>query len=167
MNARARFFDELHRAITRGFTLAAVSVSVSCTKPALPERDAGARQPAARRLRDPDGGLLARVPAGALACTGEETPEMGPCCTNVHCYPPSGETCAAPGDIREHREHIQPRLAPGSGTCMCGQTQGPFVQPDGGGECCYVVGTMGCAGRPLREGGGAVVAAVVVRTDWA
>lgn len=188
MNAKARFFEELQRAIARGFTLAAVSVAVSCSAPSVPSADSGfgggggggatatggggGGGTSMRPPRDLDGGALAQVPSGSIQCTGDAGtagPFFGACCTNVHCYPPTDETCAAPNAIGPHTTmQFEPRLPPGSGTCMCGQTQGPFAQPDGGQtQCCYVVGTIGCVGRPLRDDETAVVASVVSRSDWA
>lgn len=188
MSARDRFFEELQRAIARGFTLAAVSVSLSCSAPSLPgdsgfgggggfntggggEAVGGGGGSVLNPPRDLDGGALTEVPSGSLQCTGDAGtvgPFFGACCTNVHCYPPTTEACAAPNAIGPHTgQQFDPALPPGSGTCMCGETQGPFAQADGGDtRCCYVVGSITCTGRPLREGSAALVAAVVPRDDW-
>ena len=181
-----QFFLELKRAIARGFTLAAVSVSLSCSGPSIPPGDGGSGggggmvatggggggTAVAPPPRDLDGGSLTQVPSGSIECTGDAGsvgPFFGSCCTDVYCYQPTTETCAGPNEIGAHTTMaFNPSLPPGSGTCMCGQTQGPFAQPDGGDtRCCYVVGSIGCTGRPLREEERAVVAAVVVRSDWA
>lgn len=196
MSAQERFFEELQRAITRGFTLAAVSASMACGTASM--NDAGPSTGGGSGFvtgggggsggggssgggggtmtfvpRDFDGGgALGAVPPGSLQCTGDAGftgPFYGSCCTAVHCYPPTSERCAAPNAIGPHTgQAFTPALPPGSGTCMCGQTQGPYAQADGGDtECCYVVGKIGCDGRPLREGEVEVVARVVVRSDWA
>jgi hypothetical protein len=34
------------------------------------------------------------------------------------------------------------------------------------GTCCYLVGSIGCEGRPLVVAGAAIVAPVVPRDDW-
>lgn len=176
MTHRARFLDELQRAMVRGFTLAAVSASLACNRPSPVSTDSRpmiappTSAPPKSRLRDLDGGLLAQVPSGSLGCSGEAEPGFhGRCCTQVHCYAPTSETCVEASALSSSvAPGITPRLPIGSGTCRCGQTQGPFAQPDGGvTECCYVVGTMGCSGRPLRDRGDSVVASVVVRSDWA
>ncbi len=171
-----RFFEELQRAIKRGFTLAAVSASLSCTRPAPARTESAAPVDAGTpvaievkpRLRDADGGSLAQVPAASIRCFGDgNEPFHGGCCTHVHCYTPTSDTCVEPIEIAQ-RLGFTPRLPIGSGTCFCGQTAGPFAQPDGGvAECCYVVGTMGCSGRPLREDESTIVAPVVMRADWA
>jgi hypothetical protein len=164
MSARDRFFEELRQAITRGFTLAAVSASVSCSTLPLLE-DAGATG-----LRDQDGALIAQAPANTSECTGDAGftgPYYGSCCTDLHCYTPTAGTCVAAASLSPHQQpELTPRLPPGSGTCMCGTTLGPFASADST-QCCYVVGSIGCTGRPLREGDAALVAAVVMRADWA
>lgn len=155
MTPRDRFFDELKRAIARGFTLAAVSGALACGTPGV---------------RNADGGVLAQAPSDSFMCSGDAGftgPFFGSCCTNLHCYPATSASCDTTV-MPAGGPTFSPPLPPGSGTCMCGETKGPFAAPDGGAnECCYVVGSIGCTGRPLREGESAVVAAVVLRHDWA
>lgn len=173
MSARDRFFEELQRAIARGFTLAAVSLTMSCESHVLPRRDAGedGGSQVAQSPRDADGGALSQLPTGSLFCmgdAGDTGPYYGSCCTNVHCYQPTDGTCAA--TVAPHDGvPLEPSLPPGSGTCLCGAAiAGPFAQTDGGTtECCYVAGSIGCTGRPLRDRNEAIIAAVVVRSDWA
>ena len=159
MNTRERFFEELQRAITRGFTLAGVSAALSCGTPAVrPEPDAG---PVV--AHQSDGGQLAQVQSSELFCDGTSTATCSECCRKVYCYePPDGE-CAP---------QLPPEAAPQNSASFthfaCSASVGPFAQPDGGTTgCCYVRGYQSCVvGRPLREGTEAVVAGVVIRSDW-
>ena len=117
-----------------------------------------------------DGGLLAQAPQDSFYCgpdQGTTGPYYGSCCTRLHCYQPSNGSCADP--VQPYGAlGLTPPLPPGSGTCMCTALMGPFAQPDGGTtECCYVAGSIGCLGRPLRDGEATLVAAVVARSDWA
>ena len=206
MSARDRFFEELQRAIARGFTLATVSVAMSCgpfggrSADGGPSGGGGGSQMAAGGgggggsqtvggggggsqsvppARDVDGGPLTQVPAGSFMCSGDAGSAaddgggffFGSCCTNFHCYQPTNGTCSTAATVSPFDGlAYSPRLPPGSGTCMCGMpaVTGPFAESDGGTtECCYVVGSIGCVGRPLRDGETAIVAAVVARSDWA
>lgn len=178
MTNRDRFFEELQRAIARGFTLAAVSVAMSCgTGSRVDGGSGGGGQGGgggAQTARAVDGGRLAQAPGGALGCTGDAGyigPYFGSCCTSLHCYEPSDGMCSTSQDVAPFSGvTFTPALPPGSGTCMCGSpaVEGPFAQADGGSTgCCYVVGSIGCTGRPLRDGEATIVAAVVVRADWA
>jgi hypothetical protein len=171
MPARDRFFEELHRAMSRGFTLAAVSVSMSCGPASLQPMDAGSNEDAgstAQPARGADGGQLAELPADAFVCTADTISATGACCSLLlHCYTPADGTCSTSVTALAEAQFTPP-LPPGSGTCMCGTTTGPFAQPNGATtECCFVVGSTGCLGRPLREGQSSIVAAVVARADWA
>lgn len=176
MSARDRFFEELQRAIARGFTLAAVSVAMSCGSPSVGDAGSGGDAGGgggSQGVRDSDGGGLAQVSGGAFFCSGDAGytgPYYGSCCTNLHCYQPTDSACSTSANISPFAMTFTPPLPPGSGTCLCGSpaVTGPFAQPDGGTtECCYVVGSIGCTGRPLRDGETAIVAPVVVRSDWA
>ncbi len=151
MSARDRFFEELQRAIARGFTLGAVSMAMACGV-----------------ARDMSGRPLSPAPEGAIACS-EDAGSSNSCCTRLHCYPATTDACVAqlvPGS--ELAARLSPPQPPGSGTCICGEITGPFAPSDGAtGECCYVIGTVSCVGRPLRDGDASIVAAVVARSDWA
>lgn len=171
VGSEQQFFVEIRRAVARGFTLAAASAALACGTPTTTP-DSGvtvvdAGEPPA--VRDPDGGLLAQVPADSLRCTGDAGspgPFFGACCTRLHCYSTAEATCDA---VLSWAREFSPSL-PGSssGNCSCGEPTGPFASPDGGAhECCFVVGSIACLGRPLREGEAMLVAAVVARPDWA
>jgi hypothetical protein len=97
---------------------------------------------------------------------------MGQCCVSARCYTPDAGACLLP-------EQAPPiPLPPGSGTCGCEASEsvahtvsGPFApNPEGmaspNGSCCYLVGSIGCEGRPLLVEGVAVVAPLVRRNDW-
>ncbi len=45
---------------------------------------------------------------------------------------------------------------------------GPYaaLSPNDDGTCCYLVGTIGCDGRPLLVEGAARVAPITRRRDW-
>ena len=89
MSNKDRFFEALQNAIARGFTLAAVSVAVSCGTPSLPGSDAGNGGGGGQTMmgtRDVDGGTLAEVPAGSFFCMGDAGttgPYYGSCCFNL------------------------------------------------------------------------------------
>lgn len=151
MNNKERFFEELQRAIARGFTLAGISAALSCGTPAVP--DAG---PVV--AHQSDGGQLSQAPDSSGACDRD----AGECCSNLYCYEPLNGECA------EHHYDADLKGLPNpSFNCSCGG-EGPFAQPDGGTTgCCYVVAYKSCVvGRPLREGDDTLVAAVVTRSDW-
>ncbi len=149
VSSKIQFFEDLQRAIVRGFTLAAVS-GLSCGV-----------------ARDGAGRPLAPVPDGSITCSDAGSSEA--CCTRLHCYPATTAACVAklvPGSDEAAR--LSPPQPPGSGTCICGDITGPFGKAEGGTtDCCYVIGSFSCVGRPLREGNEAIVAAMVVRSDWA
>ncbi len=157
MSARDRFFEVLQRAIARGFSVTAVAMS--CGSPVRPD------------VRDVNGQSLAQ--SAEVGCSGPG-PHDDTCCTNVHCYQPADGVCASVDSVVTRAPFdgvpLSPPLPPGSGTCLCGSpaVAGPFAQTDGGStECCYVARSIGCTGRPLRDGETAIVASLVVRSDWA
>ncbi len=164
MTPTDQFFVELKRAIARGFTLAAVSGALACGTPTVTPDSGGSPG-----VHNADGSALAQAPDDSFACTGDAGdmgPYYGACCTKLHCYTTTEATCDSAAMPFGQRA-FNPSLPPGSGTCTCGETKGPFAAPDSGtDQCCYVVGSIGCTGRPLREGEAALVAAVVLRADW-
>jgi hypothetical protein len=99
----------------------------------------------------------------------------GQCCASPHCYTPAdGGACAPASEVGYE---LLPKFPPGSGSCGCylpGQeatVAGPYrPRPDGTpvseGECCYLVGSIGCLGRPLLVGGQARSAPRAPRADW-
>jgi len=91
----------------------------------------------------------------------------GQCCVKARCQPKTGGECVEAKTL----------LWPGSGTCGCSVVDGgsavlgPYARnpnaDDAEGECCYLIGSIGCVGRPLMVKGEAVIAEVVGRKDWA
>ena len=92
------------------------------------------------------------------------------------CYTPDpGVACALDLNTTElHR-----LLPPGSGTCGCGlgsdrapNVAGPFAPNPADdsarseGSCCYVIGRIGCTGRPLIVQGALQLAPLTERADW-
>jgi hypothetical protein len=123
-------------------------------------------------------------PLAQLGCFGPIYDGYSPgaqCCFEAQCYAPgAGEACATP-DEAVLRNRIQ--LPPGSGSCSCSvpserleYLSGPFAPnpADGAeraasasaGSCCYLVGAIGCTGRPLCVDGVQLVADAVARVDW-
>ncbi len=118
-------------------------------------------------------------PLSLLGCGGENYGGgfgfHGQCCFKALCY--ASAECL-PADSPELSQRLQDAgFPPGSGRCTCqrdGQpsVSGPFSRNDGdpnasgNGNCCYVVGGIGCDGRPLMIQGEARVAPVIARSDW-
>jgi hypothetical protein len=113
------------------------------------------------------------VPEGAVGCFGEDqTPPpgqlgyYGQCCVDVLCYTPDDGVCGGPDMVHAKL----PGFPPGSGECSCvpepgkQDVEGPFAGSSG--SCCYLVGSIGCDGRPLLVAGNARLAAVRRRGDW-
>ncbi|AUX36733.1 MULTISPECIES: hypothetical protein [Sorangium] len=79
----------------------------------------------------------------------------GQCCYEVHCTAPVDGACPAASAAAPHLDG----LPPGSGTCMCDgdgeggaeSIQGPYANRAASdpASCCYLVGAIGCEGRPL------------------
>jgi hypothetical protein len=96
----------------------------------------------------------------------------GQCCVSALCYTPAEGACLAASE----RPPIP--LPLGSGTCSCpvGEgsnltVRGPYAPNPGGspsqdGTCCYLVGSIGCEGRPFVVAGAAIVAPLARRGDW-
>lgn len=101
---------------------------------------------------DTDGstGSLPKVPdADYPVCEGESSKTGGPCCTDVYCMAGDG-VCKDAADLgyEEVEELVGTFL--GSGTCQCGEVEGPYApRPEDEGDCCYLVPLQGCEGRPL------------------
>ncbi|HTU60487.1 MAG TPA: hypothetical protein VMF89_18680 [Polyangiales bacterium] len=112
-----------------------------------------------------------------LGCFGpvHDSGYYGQCCVSALCYTPeSGAACAPKDEV----SRLLPGYPPGSGACGCSTdpvtgsaSDGPYARnaaDDAGlGECCYLVGSITCTGRPLVIAGEVVIAAVVVRSGWA
>jgi hypothetical protein len=117
---------------------------------------------------------LEPYPLEKLGCSGPvlDGGYDGQCCVSARCYTPAEGECLA----ADERPPIP--LPPGSGTCGCSvgeastfPVSGPYAPNPGGtampdGTCCYLVGSVGCEGRPLVVAGAAVVAPLVSRADW-
>jgi len=109
-----------------------------------------------------------------LGCSGpvQDGGYFGQCCTSARCYTPLEGACLTP----DQGPPIP--YPPGSGTCGCAvrdgtglTVSGPYApNPDGmespEGTCCYLVGSIGCEGRPLLVAGTPLVAPIVRRGDW-
>jgi hypothetical protein len=97
---------------------------------------------------------------------GNGTGYSGQCCGDIRCTDPLSGTCP-----ETSAPEVTRFLPPGSGTCECADTEGPFFRSIAApasevGDCCYVVYAIGCLGRPLTREGGVFVAAVLERADW-
>lgn len=112
-----------------------------------------------------------------LGCSGPEYDGgyYGQCCVDALCYTPTGGgACMTAIDPLLYS--TVPGFPPGSGSCACSPTggdavAGPFApnpnNPDEpNGTCCYLVGSIGCTGRPLSVAGEQLIAVIVVRKDW-
>lgn len=146
--------DSLTRAFIRGAVLAAGLTA--CTDSAAPPLEA----------------KLDPIPDRTYPyCVGpnymDDFGYHGQCCGEIRCAEPVAGDCpdtASPSVARF--------LPPGSGTCGCDEgVEGPFLWTSSApenevGDCCYVIYSIGCDGRPLTKDGQVVVAAVVQRADW-
>ena len=76
----------------------------------------------------------------------------GQCCDDVVCTAPTNGVCLSPADARPS---LQGQLPPGSGSCECEDLRGPYANNDAASTevCCYLVGSIGCDGRPLLVDG--------------
>jgi hypothetical protein len=125
---------------------------------------------------EPSGGssALEPYPLDALGCFGPilDGGYKGQCCTTARCYTPDAGTCVGP------QAGPPIPLPPGSGSCGCLTTddansavRGPYAPNSEGmaspeGSCCYLVGSIGCEGRPLIVNERPVVAPLALRSDW-
>jgi hypothetical protein len=146
----------LKKAIAEGAALATLGLA-GCGSPIIPSVDSGS--PPMDSGVVADSGTLSPIPSGLDSCHGPswDGGYHGQCCNRVQCI-----ACGQ-----------SPQLPPGSGTCSCALQEGSSKVVDGpfaganAGECCFVVGTIYCDGRPLLVEGEAVTAPVVSRSDWA
>jgi hypothetical protein len=76
---------------------------------------------------------------------------VGQCCDEVLCTAPVDGACPAAEGAAQHLTG----LPPGSGRCMCGEIRGPYANraATDPASCCYLVGAIGCEGRPLLVDG--------------
>jgi hypothetical protein len=166
---------KLSQAVTQGLALASLTVASSCVKSDDTQHEAA-----------PDAGddldevePLQAYPLEPLGCRSTAMIDgfHGPCCVEAHCYTPEdGRACVAEPPLQTALYGLVP-VPSGSGFCSCSlpdstaQIAGPFApNPEAeapADECCYLVGKVGCTGRPLTVAGQAVIAALVSRSDWA
>ncbi len=139
---------------------------------------AGAGRASPMTMPRTDGSVpLAAYPLERLGCHGDDHDGgyFGRCCVKAVCDvpQPSGFCASSP-------DHGLPA---GSGTCGCSPFEGferdgiegpyapnpadPADPSADDGQCCYLVATITCTGRPLIVGGAFVVARLVLRSDWA
>ena len=102
----------------------------------------------------------------ALACYGPVYDGTtggydGQCCDEVLCAAPVNGLCPSAEDV------VLDGLPPGSGTCECASLRGPYANenPADPESCCYLVGSIGCEGRPLLVQGEARLADVHAETS--
>ncbi|MDI1449067.1 hypothetical protein [Polyangium sp. 6x1] len=92
-------------------------------------------------------------PTPAPACYGpvhEPSPEIeigyyGQCCDITLCTAPLNGVCPGTDEV------VLTGRPPGSGECECEPLRGPYANenPAAPEACCYLVGSIGCTGRPL------------------
>jgi hypothetical protein len=165
---------ELRGSIAAGAALAALGFAAGCGVPTEPSVDApgGGGDSTLRSALEP-------VPSEAIGCFGplsDQPMSWGPqCCFEASCYRPrDGASCMA-ADDPELGTAIE--LPPGSGSCGCQVLEegrpavsGPYATNAAatadGDSCCYVVGSVGCAGRPFVVSGDGRLAPLATRSDW-
>ena len=109
---------------------------------------------------------LEPIPQDEVACTGEETDFVGPCCVDVYCTETAQDgICLAAEET--YAEEVT-GLFLGSGQCQCAEVAGPYAAPEGqeGGPCCYLVGVNSCSGRPMFAAGATVRATALKGRRW-
>ncbi|MGK4001799.1 ferritin-like domain-containing protein [Sorangium sp. So ce1036] len=76
----------------------------------------------------------------------------GQCCFEVYCAAPVDGACPEASEAAPHLSDLPPG---GSGICRCEEPQGPYANRAASdpASCCYLVGSIGCEGRPLLIGG--------------
>lgn len=115
---------------------------------------------------DTDTDSLSPVPEGDYPECTDATEKFGKqCCVDVYCYTPGDGVC--PDSSAVSAAEVSGKSL-GSGSCQCGEIEGPFANTGTGQEeaCCYLIGIEGCEGRPLRVAGALRKAAAVSRADW-
>lgn len=156
--------EKLLRAVQQGTALATAALVAGC---AGGETSGG---------NGPGPGALEPYPLEQIRCEGPtlDGGYFGQCCFRAHCYTPEAGGACVPATSDELYT-LLPAYPPGSGTCGCMTeefpTTGPFAARDGAtpasaGTCCYVLGAIGCEGRPLLDAGAPVLAPVFRRGDW-
>ncbi|WP_282423629.1 hypothetical protein [Polyangium sp. 15x6] len=88
-------------------------------------------------------------PAPAPACYGpvydDDFGYHGQCCDITLCTAPVNGVCPGANEV------VLKGRPPGSGECECEPLRGPYASENQGSaeSCCYLVGSIGCDGRPL------------------
>ena len=179
---------QLREAVGAGAALAALGVAGGCGADAQETADAAgnagtsgtgsAGATGTPTTTDPVA-TMDPYPLESLGCFGpiSENPLYGPqCCFEATCYTPAnGGACA----VEPTDGSVPIALPPGSGTCGCSVEEdgrpyiaGPYAsnpgapEPNTPGRCCYVVGSVGCTGRPFVVGGLGRLAGIARRDDW-
>jgi hypothetical protein len=179
----AHFRRDLREAIGAGAALAALTMASGCAGESSSGQLAN-DTPAAEDSDDsPTAVPLATLepyPLASIGCFGpmSESPLYGPqCCFEPNCYQPAASAAC---ETNLESPQVLALLPPGSGTCGCQVLEegrpfvsGPYaVNTDAEesslepGMCCYVVGSVGCTGRPFVIGGIGHLAGVAYRADW-
>jgi hypothetical protein len=99
---------------------------------------------------------------------GQPSGYEGQCCVEPLCFTPESGECPAADKVGWQE---LPGFPPGSGSCGCSPVEGPFApraehDASSTGRCCYLVGSIGCEGRPLLVAGVPRVAGGTRRADW-
>jgi hypothetical protein len=155
-----RIAQKLSRAIAQGAALASMTSIVGCSDD------------------HPGNTNLVPYALNGVGCWGasHDGGYYGQCCADAHCYTPSdGSSCRPADNVRD----LLSEFPPGSGECNCNLAEdastgvaGPFAPnsahtPRTAGQCCYLVGSISCTGRPLMVDGQPLLAELSTRSDWA
>jgi hypothetical protein len=152
------------RAVIQGATLASLTGAASCSGDTVASNEQSPNDSSTDAAGDSARESLPPYDLERLGCWGphHDGGYMGQCCVKAHCYtPPAGAGGASAEQVAARSCALSPPYPPGSGGCTCklGEgssefTAGPFAsnsadpaKPDG--ECCYLVGSISCVGRPL------------------
>lgn len=145
------------------------SSAVDAATDAVAELDAAPDVPAAIDAA-PDAKPPPLLPYPEPTCSGPIYGEdggfgyHGQCCELALCTQLDAGACPPAHQM----VHKLPGYPPGSGSCECSPIHGPYAPHAAAeGPCCYLVGSIGCDGRPLLVAGQPRVAPVVGRADWA
>jgi hypothetical protein len=170
-----RFSRQLRDSISAGAALATLTLNAACGgNSSGPEQNQDDASQTAISLAS-----LEPYPLTSIGCFGpvSESVQYGPqCCFDAACYRAvAGATC----ETNYESAVVRQLLPPGSGSCGCQVEEeghpfiaGPYASnPDAEaraapGMCCYVVGSIGCTGRPFVLNGLGQIALATQRSDW-
>jgi len=129
----------------------------------------GKSEPATDDTEDTSSNLSA-IPAGEYPDCSED-PE--PCCVDVYCHEPADGNCIEiTAENGWDAASTITGLSLGSGNCLCSEPDGPYsnegaeAYTDTVGSCCYLVGIVGCEGRPMQVAGQLRTAPLVRGRRW-